>query len=71
MAVEIVAPIPGSVVELLVKEGDEVSADDAVLVLEALKMENEIVAPEDGVVDKILATEGKTVDVGEVLITLK
>jgi biotin carboxyl carrier protein len=66
----VTAPMPGKVLRILVREGDEVKAGQGLLVLEAMKMENEIPSPRDGVVKKILVKEGDTVDTGQPLIEL-
>lgn len=65
------APLQGNIWKIVASEGDEVAAGDTVIILEAMKMENEIVAPRDGVIGKIYVTEGQTVDTGEVLYSLK
>lgn len=67
---QITAPMPGTILDIILKEGDSVREDDPVLVLEAMKMENKIVAPKDGVVTSILVQKGQTVDVGSVLFTV-
>ena len=64
---KIVAPMPGRVVRLLVKEGDEVELGAGVAVVEAMKMQNEIRSPKKGTVQKIMATEGAAVNAGDVL----
>lgn len=64
------AIMPGSVVELLVAEGDEVEEGAPLLVLEAMKMQNEIVAPAVGVVEKIIVEAGQAVQAGDVLLIL-
>jgi biotin carboxyl carrier protein len=64
---QIVAPMPGKVVRLLVKAGDPVERGQGLLVVEAMKMQNEIRSPKSGTVERILATEGQTVNAGEVL----
>jgi biotin carboxyl carrier protein len=64
------APIPGRVARLLVKTGDEVSAGKALVVVEAMKMENEIRAPRAGKVAEISCAEGAAVDAGQVLVVL-
>jgi biotin carboxyl carrier protein len=64
---QIVAPMPGKVVRLLVKAGDAVEAGQGLLVMEAMKMQNEIRSPKSGVVERLLATEGQAVNAGEVL----
>jgi biotin carboxyl carrier protein len=64
---QIVAPMPGKVVHLLVKAGEHVEAGQGLLVVEAMKMQNEIRSPKSGTVERILAKEGQPVNVGEVL----
>jgi biotin carboxyl carrier protein len=64
---QIVAPMPGKVVRLLVKAGDHVEASQALLVVEAMKMQNEIRSPKSGTVERVLAREGQPVNAGEVL----
>ncbi len=64
---QITAPMPGKVVRLLVAEGDVVEAGQGLLVVEAMKMQNEIRSPKSGRVEKLLAKEGQAVNVGEVL----
>ncbi len=54
-------PMPGTVIEVTVSEGDQVSEGDVVLVLEAMKMQSDIHAPSDGVVGEILVQEGQKV----------
>ena len=62
--------MPGTIVEVLVKEGDEVQAGDPVLVTEAMKMETEIQAPIGGVVSSVYVAKGDTVNPDETLIEL-
>jgi biotin carboxyl carrier protein len=64
---QIVAPMPGKVIRLLVKAGDAVEAGQGLLVIEAMKMQNEIRSPKSGVVERLLAEEGQAVNAGEVL----
>ncbi len=63
--------MPGTVVEVLVKEGDKVSAGDPLLVAEAMKMETEIQAPIDGTIKVINITKGETVNPDEILIEIE
>jgi len=64
---QIVAPMPGKVVRLLVKAGDRIEAGQGLLVVEAMKMQNEIRSPKSGTVERVLAREGQPVNAGEVL----
>jgi len=64
---QIVAPMPGKVVRLLVKTGDKVEAGQGLLVVEAMKMQNEVRSPKTGTVERLLVKEGQPVNVGEVL----
>ena len=64
---QIVAPMPGKVVRLLVQQGDAVEAGKGLLVVEAMKMQNEIRAPKSGTVERLLVAEGQPVNAGEVL----
>ncbi len=64
------APMPGLVVRVLVAEGDRVRPGQGLVVLEAMKMENELKAPAEGVVSRIAASQGQAVDKGAVLITI-
>lgn len=67
---EVRAPMPGRVVRLLREEGDPVRAGEGVLVLEAMKMQNEIRAPADGVVATMRAAPGASLGGGEVLFAV-
>ena len=64
---KIVAPMPGRVVRLLVAEQAEVEAGQGIVVVEAMKMQNEIKSPKKGVVKKITAAAGAAVNAGDVL----
>jgi biotin carboxyl carrier protein len=61
------ASMPGKVVRILVSEGDPVEAGAGVVVVEAMKMQNEVKSPKSGTVTKIAVREGATVNAGEVL----
>jgi biotin carboxyl carrier protein len=61
------APMPGRIVRVLVKQGDEVEAGAGVLVMEAMKMQNEIKSPKKGTIQKIMVSEGAAVNSGDVL----
>ena len=65
---QITAPMPGKVVRLLVKQGDSVEAGQGLLVVEAMKMQNEIRSPKSGKIEKLFAQEGQPVNAGEVLL---
>lgn len=67
---EVSAPMPGTILKVLVSNGQAVSEGDAVIVLEAMKMENEITAPVSGTVTSVLVSQGDSVDVGKVLLTI-
>lgn len=64
---QVIAPMPGKVIRLLVKAGDGVEAGQGLAVIEAMKMQNEIRSPKRGRVERVLAKEGQTVNAGEVL----
>ncbi len=68
---DIKAPMPGLILDILVKAGDEVKAGEYLLVLEAMKMENTLTAPRDGVVKAISVEKGKTVDKGQLLLEME
>jgi biotin carboxyl carrier protein len=68
---KIVAPMPGKVVRLLMREGDEVEQGAGVAVVEAMKMQNEIKSPKKGTVQKILVSEGAAVNAGDVLAIIE
>jgi biotin carboxyl carrier protein len=68
---KILAPMPGKVVRLLAREGDEVEAGTGVAVVEAMKMQNEIKSPKKGTIQKILVSEGAAVNAGDVLLIVE
>ena len=70
-AAEIVSPMPGKIVRVLVKAGANVEAGAGVIVVEAMKMQNEMKAPKAGVVVSINAEEGATVSAGDVLAVIE
>src|ERR1700692_2227046 len=63
---KLTAPMPGKIVRVLVSQGDEVETGAGVLVVEAMKMQNEIKSPKKGTIQKILVIEGAAVNAGEV-----
>lgn len=69
-AVVVVAPMPGKILAVKTNPGQAVKKGDVLLVLEAMKMENEIVAPQDGTVASINAAVGDSVDAGQTIATL-
>ena len=70
-AVQIVAPMPGKVVKLLVELGAEVEAGAGIVVVEAMKMQNEMKTPKAGTVVKLDAAPGDTVNTGDVLAVIE
>jgi biotin carboxyl carrier protein len=66
----VVAPMPGMIIEYRVKQGDAVKTGDVLLILEAMKMQNEISAERDGTVASVPHKNGDQVDRGEVLLVL-
>jgi biotin carboxyl carrier protein len=64
---KLTAPMPGKIVRLLMSQGAEVEAGAGVLVVEAMKMQNEIKSPKKGTIQKILVSEGAAVNAGDVL----
>jgi biotin carboxyl carrier protein len=66
----VVATMPGRVVRVLVAVGDRVAAGQAIVVLEAMKMENEMRAPKDGVVGEVRVIPGAAIDAGAVLVVI-
>jgi biotin carboxyl carrier protein len=63
--------MPGTILDVKVVPGQAVKGGDILLVLEAMKMENEITAPGDGTVDTVQVTKGASVSAGDLLLTLK
>ncbi|MDK2563946.1 biotin/lipoyl-containing protein [Romboutsia sedimentorum] len=66
----ITAPMPGTIINVLVKKGQAVKKGEVVAILEAMKMENEIVAPVDGVVEAISVDKGQNVNLGDDLLEI-
>lgn len=65
------APMPGNILAVNVKEGDVVKKGQVLMILEAMKMENEIMAGTDGTVTSVCVAKGATVETGTVLCTIK
>jgi biotin carboxyl carrier protein len=68
---KIVAPMPGKVVRIIVPQGEPVEAGKGVLVVEAMKMQNELKSPKSGKVQKLLVAEGATVNAGDMLAIIE
>ena len=64
------APMPGNILKVNVTNGQAVKAGTVLVVLEAMKMENEIMAPKDGTVTQVLVSKGSTVDTGAPLVVI-
>ena len=69
-AVSVKAPMPGNIMKVNCKVGAAVKKGDVLVVLEAMKMENDICAPQDGVVASVEVTQGATVETDALLVTL-
>lgn len=69
--IKVNAPMPGTVLDIKVNIGDSVSENQVVLILEAMKMENEIVTPAAGKISSINVSKGDTVNSGDVMITVQ
>jgi biotin carboxyl carrier protein len=67
----IIAPMPGQIKSIFVREGDRVTAGQKLLIMEAMKLENKIVAKGDGLVKKILVRDGDTVSQGQELVIIE
>ena len=67
---QILSPMPGTILDIKVTAGQNVKRGQALVVLEAMKMENDIVAPRDAVVAQIVASKGASVNTGDLLIVL-
>ena len=65
------SPIQGTVVDVKVKSGDTVKKGQVLLIIEAMKLENEVVSPSDGVIGDVLATKGASVSAKQTLLTIK
>ncbi len=67
---KVAAPMPGTIVSVNVSDGQAVKKGDVLVVLEAMKMENEIKAPKDGTITGISVNKGESVDTGATLVTI-
>ena len=70
-SIKVTAPLPGTVIKIGIQLGQKVKRGEVLLILEAMKMENEIVSPSDGEIASIHVTEGCRVNGGEMMISLK
>lgn len=69
--VQVKAPMPGTILDVKASQGASVKKGDILLILEAMKMENEILAPQDGTVAQVSVSKGASVNSGDVLVVLK
>ena len=69
-AVKLAAPMPGTILDIKVNPGDSVKKGTLVVILEAMKMENEIFSPEDGTIATINVTKGQQVNSGDMILTI-
>lgn len=65
------APLPGTIIKVLVKPGDQVKREDKLLIMEAMKMENSVLSEKTGTVKSVLVREGDTVLQGDLLIEVE
>ena len=70
-AISVFAPIQGQVLDVLVKVGQKVKKGDVLLLIEAMKLENEVNAPEDGEVVEVLTDKGQSVTANQLLVRMK
>jgi len=70
-ATQIKAPLPGNIFKILVKEGDEVQKGDKIMIMEAMKMENNVLAEKEGTVKSIKVSEGDSVLQNDVLVEIE
>jgi len=69
-SIKINSPMPGNIWKIIAKNGDKVEKNQVILILEAMKMENEIVAPEAGTIANILVKEGDKVNANQVIVEM-
>ncbi len=68
--IKISSPMPGTILDVKCKDGDAVKKGDVLLILEAMKMENEIVAPSDGTIKQVVVAKGASVNSGDVMVVI-
>lgn len=68
--VKVEAPMPGTILTVNVKAGQAVKSGDQLMVLEAMKMENEILSPQDGTIASVQVSQGSTVQTGDLLVVI-
>lgn len=68
---KVVAPLPGTIIKINVKEGDAVKKGDVLMIMEAMKMENNVLAEKDGVIKKVQVNEGVAILQGDVLVEIE
>ena len=68
---KVTSPMPGTILDVKVKTGDSVKKGQVLIVLEAMKMENEIMAGVDGIVTSVAVSKGAAVGTGDMLLTIK
>ncbi len=69
-AIKVNCPMPGTIIDLKVNAGDSIKSGDILLILEAMKMENEILAPGDGTVATVNVSKGASVNSGDLLVSI-
>lgn len=67
---KVTAPMPGTILDVKVNNGDNVTKGQVIMILEAMKMENDVVAPCDGTITSVLVKKGDTVNSGDALATI-
>ena len=71
MRIELISPIPGKIMKILVSVGEEINEDDEVIKMESMKMENPIYAPASGKVTEIMVQENKEVEADDLLLVIE
>ncbi len=68
---ELLAPMPGLILDIVVSAGQQVTENEPLLILEAMKMENAVLSPRDGIIKEIVANQGDAVDKNQLLIVFE